>query len=229
MSAARLGHRGITQARKTATLCEIFGVKTAFQEGGRTTGQSTRAYHVDISTPAFGIQEENQFPEVVHEMLPERRASGTDISTETGSPASASTSTKDRGEVSARSKPGRRRLPHGPHARRRRRQALITRRGGRPSTSAVEQNPVTHSRFIGHPGKLESHQPAVGRNDRVRGLVAFVVVEDRQALKVLAGAVELELPDVDIARAALAAEFLALPVRLDQRVLTIGKMPSTSL
>jgi len=62
---------GITQARKTATLCEIFGVKTAFQEGGENDPvNQLAAYHVDISTPAFGIQEENQFPEVVHEMLP---------------------------------------------------------------------------------------------------------------------------------------------------------------
>jgi mannonate dehydratase len=28
------------------------------------------AYHVDISSPAFGIQEENHFPPSVHEVLP---------------------------------------------------------------------------------------------------------------------------------------------------------------
>jgi mannonate dehydratase len=28
------------------------------------------AYHVDISSTAFGIQEENAFPPVVHEMMP---------------------------------------------------------------------------------------------------------------------------------------------------------------
>ena len=28
------------------------------------------AYHVDISSPAFGIQEENHFPDVVREVLP---------------------------------------------------------------------------------------------------------------------------------------------------------------
>ena len=28
------------------------------------------AYHIDISTPAFGIQEENHFPPIVHEMMP---------------------------------------------------------------------------------------------------------------------------------------------------------------
>lgn len=26
--------------------------------------------HIDISTPAFGIQEENHFPDVVHEVIP---------------------------------------------------------------------------------------------------------------------------------------------------------------
>jgi mannonate dehydratase len=62
---------GITQARKIATLCEVFGLKTAFQEGGDNDPVNQMAsYHVDISSPAFGIQEENGFPPVVHEMMP---------------------------------------------------------------------------------------------------------------------------------------------------------------
>jgi mannonate dehydratase len=62
---------GITQAKKIATLCEIFGVKTAFQEGGENDPVNLlSAYHVDISSTAFGIQEENHFPPLVHEMLP---------------------------------------------------------------------------------------------------------------------------------------------------------------
>jgi mannonate dehydratase len=62
---------GITQAKKIATLCEFFGVKTAFQEGGENDPvNQLAAYHVDISSPAFGIQEENGFPELVHEMMP---------------------------------------------------------------------------------------------------------------------------------------------------------------
>ncbi|MBI3679825.1 MAG: mandelate racemase [Acidobacteria bacterium] len=62
---------GITQARKVATLCELFGVKTAFQEGGENDPvNQLAAYHVDISSTAFGIQEENGFPPLVHEMLP---------------------------------------------------------------------------------------------------------------------------------------------------------------
>jgi mannonate dehydratase len=62
---------GITQAKKIATLCEVFGVKTAFQEGGENDPVNLMsAYHVDISSSAFGIQEENHFPPQVHEMLP---------------------------------------------------------------------------------------------------------------------------------------------------------------
>ena len=62
---------GITQAKKIATLCEVFGVKTAFQEGGENDPvNQLAAYHVDISSTAFGIQEENHFPPQVHEMMP---------------------------------------------------------------------------------------------------------------------------------------------------------------
>jgi len=62
---------GITQAKKIATLCEVFGVKTAFQEGGENDPVNLlAAYHVDTSSTAFGIQEENHFPPLVHEMLP---------------------------------------------------------------------------------------------------------------------------------------------------------------
>jgi mannonate dehydratase len=62
---------GISQAKKIANLCEIFGVKTAFQEGGENDPvNQLAAYHVDISSSAFGIQEENHFPPQVHEMMP---------------------------------------------------------------------------------------------------------------------------------------------------------------
>ncbi len=62
---------GITAARKTAALCEAFGVRTAFQEGGDNDPVNQLAsYHVDLTIPSFGIQEENHFPELVHEMLP---------------------------------------------------------------------------------------------------------------------------------------------------------------
>ncbi len=62
---------GITPVRKLVTLCEIFGVKTAFQEGGENDPVNQIAsYHIDLSSSAFGIQEENHFPPLVHEMFP---------------------------------------------------------------------------------------------------------------------------------------------------------------
>jgi mannonate dehydratase len=65
------GIGGITPAKKAAVLCETFGVRTAFQEGGENDPVNQLAsYHVDISSTGFGIQEENGFPPVVHEMLP---------------------------------------------------------------------------------------------------------------------------------------------------------------
>lgn len=62
---------GITPIRKLAALCEICGVRTAFQEGGENDPVNQLAsYHIDISSSAFGIQEENHFPPSVHEMFP---------------------------------------------------------------------------------------------------------------------------------------------------------------
>jgi mannonate dehydratase len=62
---------GITPARKIATLCETFGVRTAWQEGGDNDPVNfAAACHLDLSSSAFGIQEENHWPDLVHEMLP---------------------------------------------------------------------------------------------------------------------------------------------------------------
>jgi len=62
---------GITAATKVAGLCEAFGVRTAWQEGGDNDPlNQLAAYHVDLSISSFGIQEENHFPAVVHEMMP---------------------------------------------------------------------------------------------------------------------------------------------------------------
>ena len=62
---------GITPAKKLANMCEVFGCKTAFQEGGENDPvNQLAAFHVDISSPAFGIQEENHFPPSVYEVLP---------------------------------------------------------------------------------------------------------------------------------------------------------------
>jgi mannonate dehydratase len=62
---------GITATKKIAALCEAFGVRTGWQEGGDNDPvNQLAAYHVDLSISSFGIQEENHFPELVHEMLP---------------------------------------------------------------------------------------------------------------------------------------------------------------
>jgi mannonate dehydratase len=62
---------GITAARKIAALCEDFGVRTAWQEGGDNDPvNQLAAWHVDLTIPSFGIQEENHFPASVHELLP---------------------------------------------------------------------------------------------------------------------------------------------------------------
>jgi mannonate dehydratase len=62
---------GITPARKVASLCEAFGVRTAWQEGGDNDPVNfAAACHVDLSSSAFGIQEENRWPDLVHELLP---------------------------------------------------------------------------------------------------------------------------------------------------------------
>ncbi len=61
---------GITPTKKLAAFCEPYGVRTAFQEGGDNDPvNQLAAYHVDISHPAFGIQEENNFPDVAREVV----------------------------------------------------------------------------------------------------------------------------------------------------------------
>ena len=53
---------GITQSRKIASLCEWFGVHTAFQEGGDNDPvNQVAACHLDMAIWNFGIQEENHF------------------------------------------------------------------------------------------------------------------------------------------------------------------------
>jgi mannonate dehydratase len=62
---------GITPVRKIAALCEEFGVRTAWQEGGDNDPvNQLAAWHLDMSIPCFGIQEENHFPASVHDLLP---------------------------------------------------------------------------------------------------------------------------------------------------------------
>ena len=58
---------GITNCRKIATLCEWFGLHTAWQEGGDNDPvNQMAAVHLDMACWNFGIQEENHFqPEEV--------------------------------------------------------------------------------------------------------------------------------------------------------------------
>jgi mannonate dehydratase len=53
---------GITPCRKIAALCELFGVHTAWQEGGDNDPvNQMAAVHLDLASWSFGIQEENHF------------------------------------------------------------------------------------------------------------------------------------------------------------------------
>ena len=62
---------GITNAKKVAALCETHGVRTAWQEGGDNDPVNQLAsYHVDMNITSFGIQEENHFADMIHEMMP---------------------------------------------------------------------------------------------------------------------------------------------------------------
>jgi mannonate dehydratase len=62
---------GITPARKIATLCEWFGVQTAWQEGGDNDPvNQMAAMHIDLASTAFGIQEENHFKPEEYDLFP---------------------------------------------------------------------------------------------------------------------------------------------------------------
>jgi mannonate dehydratase len=62
---------GITPARKIAAMAELYGVRTAFQEGGDNDPVNlAAAMHLDSSIVNFGIQEENHFTEQEREAFP---------------------------------------------------------------------------------------------------------------------------------------------------------------
>jgi mannonate dehydratase len=62
---------GISQCRKIATLCECFGINTAFQEGGDNDPvNQIAAAHLDMAIWNFGIQEENHFRPEELEVFP---------------------------------------------------------------------------------------------------------------------------------------------------------------
>jgi mannonate dehydratase len=62
---------GITNCRKIATLCEWFGVHTAWQEGGDNDPvNQMAAVHLDLSSTSFGVQEENHFTQEEYDLFP---------------------------------------------------------------------------------------------------------------------------------------------------------------
>ena len=62
---------GITPCRKIATLCEWFGVNTAWQEGGDNDPvNQVAAMHLDLASWSFGIQEENHFSQEELDIFP---------------------------------------------------------------------------------------------------------------------------------------------------------------
>lgn len=53
---------GVTPARKIANLCENFGVRTAWQQGGDNDPVNIIAtWHLELTTPNFGIHEEHHY------------------------------------------------------------------------------------------------------------------------------------------------------------------------
>ncbi|MBM3262682.1 MAG: mandelate racemase [candidate division Zixibacteria bacterium] len=62
---------GISPCRKAATLCEAYGVQTAWQEGGDNDPvNQMAAVHLDMVNWSFGIQEENHFKPEEYEAFP---------------------------------------------------------------------------------------------------------------------------------------------------------------
>ncbi len=62
---------GLTQARKVASLCEWFGVRTAWHGPGDVSPVGHAAnVHIDIATPNFGIQEAREFTDAEREVFP---------------------------------------------------------------------------------------------------------------------------------------------------------------
>jgi mannonate dehydratase len=62
---------GITPARKIAAMAELYGIRTAFQEGGDNDPLNfAAAMHLDTAIVNFGIQEENHFTPQEMEVFP---------------------------------------------------------------------------------------------------------------------------------------------------------------
>jgi mannonate dehydratase len=62
---------GLTPARKLANLCELTGVRTAWHSPADVSPIGVAAnVTLDVTTPAFGVQESHVYPEPVHEVFP---------------------------------------------------------------------------------------------------------------------------------------------------------------
>lgn len=62
---------GLTPARKLATVCEAFGIRTAWHGPGDVSPVGHAAnLHLDVSSPNFGIQEWAGFSEIEQEIFP---------------------------------------------------------------------------------------------------------------------------------------------------------------
>ena len=62
---------GLTMARKTAALCEFFGVRTAWHGPGDVSPVGHAAnVHLDLATPNFGIQEARLFTQAEQDVFP---------------------------------------------------------------------------------------------------------------------------------------------------------------
>ena len=62
---------GFTPARKLANLCELTGVRTAWHSPADVSPIGVAAnVTLDVTTPAFGVQESHVYPEAVHEVFP---------------------------------------------------------------------------------------------------------------------------------------------------------------
>ena len=147
---------GITQAKKIANLCEVFGVKTAFQEGGENDPvNQLAAYHVDISSTAFGIQEENHFPPQVHEMMPGTAEirKGLHVRQRPSRPGNRH-QRRDGRQIPDHRRTQRRRLRHRPHPRRNRRHPL---RGSYDPFQHCAFPPRLTPTVPSNPGLLESY------------------------------------------------------------------------
>jgi mannonate dehydratase len=62
---------GLTPGRKLADLCELSGVQTAWHAPADVSPVGAAAnLALDLTSPAFGIQEGHVYPDVVHEIFP---------------------------------------------------------------------------------------------------------------------------------------------------------------